>query len=449
MQPETIPTEEKPPPAPTGPSDLYELTPDHRLRFKFHPGQMRAWDSKRRFVVVLAGTQGGKTSYGPAHMLREVKARGPGDYLVVTPTFTLLELKALPEFRRLFESHLRLGRYVGHRFRFSEDGERAAHGQFDPHHRTTVHFGHAQDPESLESMTAKFAWLDEAGQKKFRNDSWEAINRRLTLNQGGALITTTPYNLGWLKKQLFDPWKRGDTSIDVIRFDSTENPSFPKAEFERARRLLPKWKFDLFYRAIFTRPAGCIYEAFDVAKHTCKRFNIPGDWKRYIGLDFGGVHTAAMFYAERPTDKVLFAYREYLAGGRTASEHTNYILKGEVTHPAVACGGSKSEGQWRQEFAAPRTIAGVRLPGLTIQPPLVTEVEVGIDRVIACFKQDQIMVFDDLTGYLEELETYSRVLDDVGNPTEDIEDKETFHLLDSSRYIIGRIRANTGLCKMY
>lgn len=37
----------------------------HGFRLNFHPGQERAWRSTRRFVVVLAGTQGGKTSFFP------------------------------------------------------------------------------------------------------------------------------------------------------------------------------------------------------------------------------------------------------------------------------------------------------------------------------------------------------------------------------------------------
>src|SRR5262249_23260400 len=150
------------------------------------------------------------------------------------------------------------GKYVGsHRkFVFSREGEKLTHGRCDPHQRTTVFFGHAADPDSLESATAKGGWLDECGQKRFLRESWEAILRRVSLHQGRLALTTTPYNLGWLKKELHDKWRAGDPLIDVIRFDSTENPSFPKEEYERARASLPKWKFDLFYRAIFTRPAG-------------------------------------------------------------------------------------------------------------------------------------------------------------------------------------------------
>lgn len=401
--------------------------PDGRrgLRYNFHAGQVRAWNSPKRFVLVLAGTQGGKTVFGPLWLHREILLRGPGDYMVVTPTYPLLQLKALPEFLRLFKQRLNLGHYTtaGKKFTFHDGG-------------TAVYFGHAQDPDSLESATAKAVWLDEAGQKKFKLGSWEAIQRRLSVNQGRALITTTPYDLGWLKQRLHDPWKAAagaHPDIDVIRFDSTENPVFPRAEFERVKALLPRWKFDLFYRAIFTRPAGLIYDSFDETKHVVPRFTIPPFWPRYLGLDFGGVNTAGIFYAEEPGSGRLFAYREYgPVGNRTAAEHVQALLYGEARIP-MCVGGSKSEGQWRQEFAA---------AGLPVHEPVISgpdSVEVGIDRVYGAHRQDKILVFRDLARYLEEKLTYSREVDDLGNPTEKIEDKNAYHVLDAERYVISAL----------
>ena len=51
---------------------------------------------------MLAGTQGGKTSFGPHWLNREIKTKGPGDYLAVTATFPLLENKMLPELKKAF-----------------------------------------------------------------------------------------------------------------------------------------------------------------------------------------------------------------------------------------------------------------------------------------------------------------------------------------------------------
>jgi len=410
--------------------------PDGTLDLNLHPGQWKAWNSRARFVVVLAGTQGGKTSFGPFWMQREMQCCGPGDYLVVTPTYPLLNLKALPEFQRLFEDWLDLGTYKtsDRVFQVSAKGERKLFGYEPAGTPTTrVIFGYAAEPESLESATARAAWLDEAGQKRFKLGSWEAVRRRLSLHRGRALITTTPYGLGWLKQQLWDRWQAGDRTIDVIRFESTMNPAFPLDEFELARATLPRWKFDLFYRAIFTRPAGLIYDNFDDAAQKVPRFAIPDYWPRYLGLDFGGVNTAGLFYAQEPETNHLYLYRAYKAGGRTAAGHAVALLHGERGVPTCV-GGSKSEGQWRDEF---------RAAGLPVREPDISDVEVGIDRVYGAHAEGQIFVFEDLAEYLDEKLSYSREVDDAGNVMDTIEDKSSYHFMDAERYIVGWLRGSS------
>lgn len=414
-----------------------------KMRLHFHPGQQLAWQSRKRFIAVIAGSQGGKTSFGPHWLRREISEQGPGDYMVVTPTFSLLEIKALPEFRRLFEDQLALGTYKGspvRQFVVSREGEVRLFGA-EQDIPTIVWFGYAENPESLESATAKGAWLDEAGQKKFRLGSWEAIQRRLALHQGRALITTTPYNLGWLHQVIWQPWQvanRDHPYIDVINFDSTTNPAFPRAEFDRLREEMPTWKFDLFHRGIFTRPAGLIYGNWR-EEFAIEPFPIPDHWPRHMGMDFGGVNTAAIYTAEeldernQPTGRLIH-YREYHAGGLSAAEHTVVMLRGEPMIP-TAIGGSRSEGQWRLEF---------RNAGLPVYRPPVSDVEVGIDRVYGAHQRGEILVFRTLAKYLEQKRTYSRVLDEQGNPTEAIEDKEVFHELDAERYLISHLRRPAG-----
>ncbi|KKL88239.1 hypothetical protein LCGC14_1926720, partial [marine sediment metagenome] len=202
-----------------------------------------------------------------------------------------------------------------------------------------------------------------------------------------------------------------------------------QAEWDRAKRDLPRWKFDLYYRGVPTRPAGLIYENFDEDEQTRTRFKIPDDWPRYIGLDFGGVNTAALFYARRPGEKTLYLYHEYKAGHRTAEQHVRSILEGEPM-PRLCVGGSKSEDQWRQEF---------RAAGLMIEGPDISDVEVGLDRVFGFHARQEVIVFDDLAGYLEEKATYARKLDDMGQPIETIEDKNSFHFMDAERYVLGAL----------
>ena len=416
-------------------TDFYEIGTDGKLTVRFHKFQARAMKSLARFVAVIAGTQSGKTLMAAIWLYREIMAKGPGDYLVVSPTYKLMNLKALPEFLKYFKTMLGLGTYnkTDKVFRFSEAGELATFGskQETP---TIVYFGYAEDPDSLESSTAKAAWLDEAGQRKFKLDSWYAILRRLSIHQGRVLITTTPYDLGWLKVKIDDAAKAGDPDYEVIRFDSRANPVFPLEEWERAKRDLPSWKFDLMYRGIFTRPAGVIYDVFDAELDVVDPFAIPLGWQRFIGLDFGGVNTAALFYAREVGSPTLYLYREYKAGSKTAARHVASLLVpskwDEFRHPDRCAGGSKSEDQWRAEFAA---------AGLGIEAPSFSDVEVGIDRVYGHHARHEIRVFSDCEGYLDEKSTYRRKLDKNDEPTEVIEDKETFHFMDAERYIISKL----------
>lgn len=263
------------------PTDLIEVTADRKLRLHLHKGQRKLWNSTARFNAAIAGSQSGKTVLGPPWLHREIQRCGPGDYLVVSPSYKLLAKKALPAFRRYFEDLLQLGTYHAGaaEFRFSEEGMRRMFGEpkeGEVHEPTTVFFGHAQDPESLESVTAKAAWLDEARQKGFKLESWEAILRRLSLFMGRILITTTPYNLGWLKQKVWDKWKAGDPDYLVVNFPSTQNPLFSKEEAARAKRDLPYWKYAMFYLGLFTRPAGLIYDSFDEKKNKVRTGHTPG-----------------------------------------------------------------------------------------------------------------------------------------------------------------------------
>jgi len=406
-----------------------------RLNLRVHRGQYDAWLSERRIVAMLAGTQGGKTTFGPHWLLREIRRHGPGDYLVVTPTFPLLELKLLPAFRAVFESMFQLGAYAGapsRRFTFNAAGAARAFGErFAGNEPTRVLFGTAAEPESLESMTARAVWLDEAGQRQFPLAAWEAVRRRVALHAGRILITTSVYSGGWLKAKVFDRWQGGDTEIDVINFASTANPQYPAAEFERAQRDLPPWKFKMQYLGRFERPAGQIYDCFERAIHTAPRFAVPAAWPRHLGIDFGQQNTAATWWAEEPGTRRLYAYRAYHAGGVSVPAHVRALLHGERGLPARCTGGAAAEDDWRREFAA---------AGLPVREPRIRDVEVGIDRVYGALQRGELVVFDDLSALIEEFQSYSRALDAAGQPTATIEAKHAYHLLDSVRYIIGELR---------
>jgi hypothetical protein len=109
------------------------------------------------------------------------------------------------------------------------------------------------------------------------------------------------------------------------------------------------------------------------------------------------------------------------------------MLAGEPKHRLPLCyGGSHSEQQWRNEFNAGRP-ADRPVPdrGRRGRHPA---------RLRVIKKPGGLVVFNTLDRFRSEVTSYSRELDESYEPTEKIKDKETFHLLDSARYLLSAIR---------
>jgi len=407
---------------------LYRIN-GQQLQLRFHVAQAKVWRSDRRFTWFIAGTQSGKTSFGPWWLEREIRRRGQGDYIAATASYDLFKLKMLPEMRAVFEQLLGIGRYwSGERIielRDPERGEFWASRADDPMWGRII-LRSANAAGGLESATARAAWMDECGHDDFTLLAWEAVQRRLALAEGRVLGTTTPYNLGWLKTQVFDPWQAGDPDHLVVQAESIVNPLFPRREFERARRTMPLWKFLMMYGGQFARPAGLIYGDFDEATHLVDPFPIPVEWPRYFGVDPGPLHTGALWIAEDPARQAYYVYREYLEGGRTTPEHCEAVRQLSARERVVRwAGGAKSEHQYRWDWAA---------EGIPLQEPPIAEVESGIDTIIRLLKAKQLFVFRGCDHLVDEFNTYSRELDAGGQPTERIKGKNRYHMLDALRY---------------
>lgn len=399
-----------------------------QVKLRLHHGQQRTWASTKRFILMLAGTQGGKTSFGPWWLYREIQRNGGADYLAVTGSFEMFKLKMLPTMRETFEHVLQIGRY------WSGPGVielcDPATGKFLADRADSPMWGRiilrsAMSRGGLESTTAAAAWLDEAGQNAFDLSVWEAILRRLSLYQGRALVTTTLYESGGWLRTLSDKWEKGDPNIDVIRFASTQNPAFSEEEFARARNDMQAHRFSLFYLGEFAKPPGAIYDL--EPSQIIRPFSIPASWIVYAGVDFGAVNTATVWVAHDPTEDIFIAFQERLEGNMTTEEHCSAVLGLSADYTMAAWyGGAPSETQQRMDW---------RANDVPVLRPLLANLESGIDGVATLIKHRRLYVFDDCTGLIENLQNYRRETDEAGVTSDRIRDKERFHFGDALRYV--------------
>jgi len=183
------------------------------------------------------------------------------------------------------------------------------------------------------------------------------------------------------------------------------------------------------YHGLWAAPEGSIYDVFDEHKHVVKHFAPPALWPRAVGIDPFGAYIAAVWLAWDTQNGVLNIYREYYQEfGETTPGHVDNILrasKGETIFAWV--GGGPSERQARADWAG----AGIPL----LEPP-ISDVWAGIDRVYQLLKDFGLVIHDNCPNLMSEIGNYRRKMDRRGNPTETIEDKESYHMLDALRYAV-------------
>lgn len=420
----------------------YTVLPDGGLRLDFHQGQWDAWDAITRFIFILAGTQGGKTSFLPHWLHREIygiNGRGSGDYLAVTATFDLFKLKFLPTMRELFEGVTKDGRYwAGDRI--IELRDPTPHSRINPR-GGTFWARRANDPmwgriilrsaeagSGLESTTAKAAVLDECGMDHYTAETWKAVLRRCALNRARVLGATTLYVVwNWLRTiyEAVTKGERHDTT--VVQFDSTINPDFPMEEFLLAEGETSQADFAMKYKGQYGRPSGLIYDVFNPETQIIKPFNTSPSTTFFEisgGMDYGGVNTVCLRVAYDEETRTYYVTDEYKRGGKTAAQHASFLSHWGAKQWR---GGAPSEGQWRREF---------RQAGLNVAKPRVSDLWVGINSLYAIMKQNRLFVFDRCQGLIGELASYSRPMDPkTGEPIQDaIVNKSTYHHLDALRY---------------
>lgn len=391
-----------------------------------HPGQVAAIEDDHRILLVVAGAQSGKTRIGPEIVLRRIQRSGPGVYAMVAPTYALMERQALPMFLATFEPY---GSYNASKrtFSFSRQGLERLFGSGDE--PCSVQFGYAENPNSLESVTLSGVWADECGQQEFRDATFEnLLHRRLAVKRGWFLATTTPYRASGALRELHDRGVTGqDPDIGVVRFRSLDNPAYPLESWERAKRELPPWRFEMFHEGRFTRPAGQVYDCVGAA-NKCKRFRIPPFWPRLLGADFGATNTASVWAGMDPSDDRVYVYGSLLEPGLSVKAHAQRVLQKNPGAAFRAWGGNPAESGWREAFSA---------HGLPMSPPPFREVDYGIQQVYAAFATARLVVFEDLSHLWGEIDTYAYKIDpSTGERTEEIEDKHKFHRMDALRALI-------------
>mgnify|MGYP001575280657 CR=1 FL=1 len=383
-------------------------------------------DMESDVLAAIAGTGGGKTMLGYWWLHSRMQAYPGYTWGVAEPTFNLLSKVLLtssdPE-RPSLEDYFKM---VGHHpiYHAVDKILTTDYGQ--------IYLGSADNPDSMQGAAVRGYWLDEAGMMRLL--AYETARQRCSMMSGQLLITTTPYDLGWLLSEIKN--RAGSKGIHVETWRSIDRPGYPRERYEREKAVLPPWRFRMLYDAQFERPTGLIYSAFNESTCVIDRFEIPKTWFIYAGHDFGPDNPAALFYAQDPSTGQFYLFHEYLPGpGISVSQRVEAFKRiTQGYHVLLRAGGSSSEDETRQAYNA---------HGWIITAPKIIHVEPQIEKVIGLHQLNKIMVFRDMVNYLDEKRTFSRQLDELNKPTEKIQSETRYHLMAAERGLLSNFVPET------
>jgi len=239
--------------------------------------QERAILSEKQILLLATGTQWGKTNVGAIRMKLKLHTfTGKNDNFIITsPSYKIMQQSTLPAFLNYMEG---FGEYDKKFdiFRMYEGG--------------TVYCRTETDPDSIIGITnVKHIWSDEAG--KYRKYFWENIQARADFCGCGIDLTTSPYSINWIYKELIKPSlanKRPD--IEYITAASWDNPyhSLSSPEKRLAKEeTMDQRRFRMIFGGAFEKMEGLVYDCFNEDEHSCESFALPQGTKYYGGIDWG------------------------------------------------------------------------------------------------------------------------------------------------------------------
>ena len=246
-------------------------------------------------------------------------------------------------------------------------------------------------------------------------------------------------------------WNQGNGPLRLFKTVHRDNPALYDQETGQitpagekrlaALRRLTGHRLKRLYYGVWAPPEGAIFSMYEDETHKVEAFPIPRLWPRFVGVDPFGAKVAAVWVAFDPQGQALHVYREYCEPfGVTTGEHVKRILvlsgysetgsaTGQAEQIFAWVGGGPSERQARLDFS------GFGLP-LVASP--VSDVWAGIGRIQGLMREGRLFIHDCCVNLLSEIGDYRRKQNRrTGEFTDDVENKEAYHGIDSLRYVLG------------
>lgn len=305
------------------------------MKVKLHKSQLEIAADSHRFRVVCAGRRWGKSVLSQLLVLQWA-VKQSGLYWIVSPTYRQGKqihwrglLQIVPQEWILKKNEVELSITL-------KNG-------------SVIELKGAENPDALRGVKVRGLVIDEIA--SIRNWDWlwsEVLRPTLTDYSAPAIFISTPkgYNHFY---DIYNEGQKNDSQYRSWRFTSYDNPYIQNKEIDQAKIELSEDTFAQEYMADFRKATGLAFKNFNRDIHVIDSFDIPKDWQRARGFDYGSNDpTASVRIADH--DGVFFVERCYKNRLATISDHANAILAQDYGFGFIPIYGDPSGAQWETEF---------------------------------------------------------------------------------------------------
>jgi hypothetical protein len=309
------------------------MTEEFEDEQSFQPHSDRQEDcifSEALLTVLGTGVQWGKTLAGAMWLKRHLHTFTEKDdaFIITAPTYKILKQSTLPHFLKVMEGY---GEY------------KQKDDIFIMHSGGTVYCRTNTDPDSIVGIpNTRAIWGDEAG--KYSLYFWENIQGRQSSNNCPILLTTSPYTLNWIYRDIIKPKQRGDRpEVMLIQAASWDNPynslSNPKIRIDKQNTMDPR-RFQMLFGGEWGKMHGLVYDCWSDEENIVDPFQLPSGTRFFGGIDWGYTDPFVFKIRAITPDNMEYGISEFYKAGTTLSQQIEVVRRSLQVWPVerIFCG---------------------------------------------------------------------------------------------------------------
>ena len=294
--------------------------------------------------------------------------------------------------------------------------------------------------------------------------SWNYLASRLRTTDSEIIpymrCTANPGGVGahWVKKRYIDPADYNESfegsdglTRKFIPAKLDDNPYLAKdGRYEKMLMALPPTQRKQLLEGNWDVNEGAAFTEFNLEEHVIPPFEIPINWERVKGIDYGYASESACVWATiDPSDGTLIVYRELYQKGLTGQDLGYAITEMELQDP-FSVAGVLDTAAWNRTGTTGPTVGETlvrqghklrRADKNRIQGKIQIHEYLRVQHT----GRPKIQIFNTCPSLIREIQSIPL---DSSNP-EDVDTRAQDHAYDALRYLImSRPRVNDPLSQM-